>query len=634
MARENAPAAVTRFIFSNLSDIEKQLLQTMALFRHPVSMEALIAVTRFCHPITGIDEEEYWSAHLEKTMAKPVLKTLYPPQEVLQHIQNRESEAETFKPWFELYRQIRKVIYNKLPRSERDRLHNLLQDFYMSERQKAPDERLIHINSRALLAEARFHSQSARKRTETKLAEDSSEFMAGDTSTDEAAESASAESDDRLESKAYLYRHVKPLSKEAYLSLDDYKNIDIPGSAIEASGEHADESIWDDVPLSEEERALLFGDDSKPEPIALPPETLPESLRVKPAPADAEPLPPELNRRQSLEAIAETFYTQNPVDDTERQIQKQLAQAVAERNKPLLAQLLLKLAEYRTSRGLYHSAEECLDKVLALEPSIEAALTADIHRLRGAIKQETYRHNEAISELRQALKYLGMLNVPDGEKQGSVYQDLAEIYAYRNQHAEAIAAFEKAIEAFGSALSETPEKSRMHLAECHFQLAGVYDDEGKPEEALVHYQKSLAIDQELLHEESCAATLANMGHVYASLGKTEEAVNCFRDSLGLDQKTGNPEGQIRTLDSLAKLQPEKAEQYYQQSLAVAMTEKNPLWQASVYLKLGNVYYRDDRIEDALSQYQRALSSGQHELSEESLSLLHSKIQEVERVLSR
>ncbi|WP_231395470.1 tetratricopeptide repeat protein, partial [Dolichospermum circinale] len=56
------------------------------------------------------------------------------------------------------------------------------------------------------------------------------------------------------------------------------------------------------------------------------------------------------------------------------------------------------------------------------------------------------------------------------------------------------------------------------------QLAGIYADTGKIEEAIAHYQQSLEIKESIGNVQGKAATLHQLAGIYANTGKIEEAI--------------------------------------------------------------------------------------------------------------
>jgi len=58
----------------------------------------------------------------------------------------------------------------------------------------------------------------------------------------------------------------------------------------------------------------------------------------------------------------------------------------------------------------------------------------------------------------------------------------------------------------------------------------VYQDWGKPEQALEYYQQALKIDEELKDIRGKATRLNNIGGVYQDWGKPEQALEYYQQS--------------------------------------------------------------------------------------------------------
>ncbi len=621
-------APIIRAICRQLSDVELKTIQTLALVRHPVSFQVAMAMTRFCHPqFSGVAEEGF--VPLDESLMKPFLKMIYPPQEVLEHVRTREEKARKFEPWYEFYHEVKKVLYHTLPEAERIRIHGLLQDFYLAEKKKEAEERLSGLKNKSLFAEAKFHGQMTRSRKSSKV-----------------SRLEDLETGNWMGSKAYLYQSTRPLSQERTFTLDDYRQVSLPGEP-EAGDPESEFRAW--VSAYEEGSDAGFDEGT----LELTPEEKKLLTGGVPSPGDRvdtfHPTPGELiplraqapeDTTQTLQALADAVYEEpgksmETVDPMERAIQQKLATAVANLQKPQLGQYLLELAQYRISKGLYERAEECLEKALSLKKEMATSVLAEIYRLQGTIHKELYRHNSAVIALMHAAEYLEQLpeSAPADfiEKRAEVYQDLAEIYAYRKQPDQAGQYFLKALTSYQAA------GIQHNQSEIYFKLGNLADDQNHPEEAIQYYQKSLELDKQQGNHDSCAAALANMGIIYEELGQEDRAIACFQDSLGFDKRANNWEGQIKNLESLATLFARRqhyaqASECHLQALNLAIREENKIWQARIYLHMGELALEQEAWQTAMHSFQAARSSGADELSSRSLNLIEAKIQEVQRVL--
>ena len=66
----------------------------------------------------------------------------------------------------------------------------------------------------------------------------------------------------------------------------------------------------------------------------------------------------------------------------------------------------------------------------------------------------------------------------------------------------------------------------MDEAEREYEIGGEHDSAGRPEEALVHYERALALG---LREELVSRLFVQMGSTLRNLGRNEEAIALFED---------------------------------------------------------------------------------------------------------
>ena len=66
----------------------------------------------------------------------------------------------------------------------------------------------------------------------------------------------------------------------------------------------------------------------------------------------------------------------------------------------------------------------------------------------------------------------------------------------------------------------------MDEAEREYEIGGEHDSAGRPEEALVHYERALALG---LREELVSRLFVQMGSTLRNLGRNDEAIALFED---------------------------------------------------------------------------------------------------------
>ncbi len=653
--------ALARLIYARLPDQHRKLIQVLALLRHPINAKSLQAMASICYPILGPSRLDADTVEdiLEHSLIRSILKINYPPQEVLAHIRHHRKgkQDKKFKPWYELYHVVKRALYQGLPPEERERLHSALQDFYLREKSHEPESRVVRIKNRALLSEAKFHGSAARGRKSSRTA----------ITPPSQTETVEDWSETGVSSKAYLYRHVKPLaSQQRFTSLEDYRNIQLPASMMgdeaetsldgptfleltQASNSDTQPSFQDTLAgleLSDEEKNLLHetsppGDKSSKtnnenllaQAQQAEPDTTPST------PPTAENTPSSQNTTPDLHHLTNELMTDaHEPDEQEKAIQKRLTAAVAARDKIAMVRELLELARYRAGHGQYEAAAQCLEKALSLKAETNKAVLAELYRLNGSVNKETYHHNAAMASLAKAAVYIKRLMYEDDTvdaawmgRLGEVYQNMGEIQAYRKQYNEAVESFNQSLHWYQSA------DDNLRQAEIYFQLADLYDERKDSQNAILYYEKTLALDEANGCQLSAASTLANLGNLYYEDERYTEALDCFQRSLTYDRAVQNLEGQLNTLERIVNIHAEQenwplAEHACQKGLSMAVQEGLNIWKASFYMKLGRLSAMRQHWPQALTQYELARSIGEQELSSNSLAWIDEKISEAKSMV--
>jgi len=640
-------AELIRYIYQRLPEQHRRIFQVLAFLRHPVNARSLLSIMAVCYPVLGPSGLELATLEdmLEHSMLKVVLKIIYPPQEVLSHIRNRrkqgtgEAAEKKFKPWYELYHTVKRILYASLKQEERERVHAILQNLYLKEKGLEPAIRMLRLKSRALIAEAKYHGSAARER---KL--NAATLSLGvDLSVDS------------LASKTYGSRRTAP---DMPLTLEDYKSVklpdglDLPDEAEtsltgptfkELLSHSADqlsvEDYLDSLAPNDAEESLLDSEAGADVELSQP--SLEDEASEKPAaeansrkksPASAK------DSSVSLYSFTQAILAEPNTDDQEQSIRQRLAMALQTGDHPAMAKELVGLARCRAGNGNYESACQCLERALSLKAETSKSLLAEIHQLLGSVHKETYHHNAAVGILSKAAVQIRRLMYEDDtvnavwlSRLGKVYQDLGEIYAYRQQTELALEAFNQSLRWYQSADDET------RIAQVYFQLAGLYDDANEPDLAIQNYLQALKRDEAQGNKLSMASALANLGYLYRDSGRLKEAVESFQRSLKLDQEVGNAEGQLNTMDVLAGLylghqKWERSESMIRQGLALAIHENAGYWKANFYMRLGQFYELQKNWKQALQHFLLAQDSGTQELSSQSLEWLEQKITEMQTAL--
>ncbi|MGE0201731.1 MAG: tetratricopeptide repeat protein [Candidatus Melainabacteria bacterium] len=668
---EASPVAVVlACIGHSLSPVERKLLCILTLVRHPVDSHTLMTMARRAFPNEADLFDPRWrtgDALTENGMLRPVVRQMVPPQAVLDLLHQRQLQraqspfqltpsgnAPSFQPAYEIYDLARKTYYRQLSEFEQHRLHGVLYDFYLQEREKPERDRISGLKTTALIQETRFHAQRGRIRREnnpvpltpTTLPFAASQGFAatgwgvpptpGYDARDTGHEAAYTHDDEDLaEAMAGFGEPVPPFpsgSAPGHPVLRAWP-ADAPAQPQGYPESHS-EGHW-----SPEELALLWGRESNGERDAGAP---PPSERPEDQTPDYPAAAPQAAEPQTTS-----------VSDTEKAIQQRLAAAAATHHPAEMLRQLEALGAHRMDLGDYDRAEESFKKALTLLSKIPPGELTENERLTrtlsvrqqlGACFHQTHRDHDARLCLTQVVGSADAgLSSLNGDGQRAVifaHRDLASLADRRGEAGVAVTHYRAALNALAQNREPTAAWREGLAAELEFRLAAVLEDADRWPEALEAYQASFDLDQAAGNAASCAATRANMAGLLHRMGRTEDALNMLQEALQWDQRAGNREGQWQTLLTLGRWQAQRGDfrqalQIYNQALALALAESNALWQANLYLKRGDLYMSLRDWDNALRAFQAADSlsrSGQVELSEDSNQTIRERLEEVSHVI--
>ncbi|CAF1138424.1 unnamed protein product [Adineta steineri] len=243
-------------------------------------------------------------------------------------------------------------------------------------------------------------------------------------------------------------------------------------------------------------------------------------------------------------------------------------------------------------------------------------------------------------ELHRLTDYIRQQNSPDEEgwyKLGMVLCNMGQ--------------FDKAEDIYYILLDET--KHDKNKSRIYHQLGGIKDDQGKYEEALTFYEKSLAICQKTLppNHPVLAASYNNIGSVHGKMGDYPKALSYFEKDLEISQQSLPPNhpdlassyGNIGLVHAKtgnypkALLSHKKAFEIKQQSLPPNHPDL-----ASSYGNIGAAHDSMGNYPKALSYYKKALEIQQQSLppnhpdlatSYNNIGLVHAKTGNYRKALS-
>ena len=154
----------------------------------------------------------------------------------------------------------------------------------------------------------------------------------------------------------------------------------------------------------------------------------------------------------------------------------------------------------------------------------------------------------------------------------------------------------------------------------HLNMASDFTEQGRLREALAHYRGVLAIaakarprDRTPLLRGLCADVHNNMGLIFQSQGKTDAAVEAFREALAADPRhtrarysLGNWASERGDWAEAAKHFQVMAEQLEEEIDQDRPPDERRLPLAEAHRRLGEVFWKLGKIEQAIPHYRRAI----------------------------
>ena len=162
------------------------------------------------------------------------------------------------------------------------------------------------------------------------------------------------------------------------------------------------------------------------------------------------------------------------------------------------------------------------------------------------------------------------------------HSNLGEALHQKNRDQEAIQEFERALE-----IDPT-------LIQGHYCLGNILTERGQFEAAIAHYRKALEIKPQF------ALPLNNLANALDAIGKVDEAIYYYREAIRQQPEGVDAYFNLGNVLAQKKGQLDEAIRYWQKALKL-----NPA-HAMAHLHLGIVFLRQERRNEAISEFRQAL----------------------------
>lgn len=189
----------------------------------------------------------------------------------------------------------------------------------------------------------------------------------------------------------------------------------------------------------------------------------------------------------------------------------QLAWKYEDRNT--VAEMLFRQGVMLRRAGRYGEATKSLLNAKSdFEQLGESKNIGDVELELGIVHDQTRAYDEALKYYQRSLSMY--LNIGDKNRTSRAYQMLGANFYNREE-------FQKSIEYFLK--SSELITNRKNLSACFGNIASCYVRLGRFEQALIYYQRSLAIKEDYDDKPGMAIAHSNIGNCYSELGIYEEA---------------------------------------------------------------------------------------------------------------
>ena len=167
------------------------------------------------------------------------------------------------------------------------------------------------------------------------------------------------------------------------------------------------------------------------------------------------------------------------------------------------------------------------------------------------------------------------------------------------------------------------------LAELYFKAAVVADEMNETETAVNYYKKCIGIEK---NNQNLSSAYANMALIFDESGYAELAEKYYLKSLEIDSLVKNYNGMYLSSMKLAELNkkksPDKALEFYERAADYAGILKEPFYQASTMIEMGDFYAFKNMFKYALKNYFMALDIAKLKSSSDNLVRIEKRIEDI------
>ena len=155
-------------------------------------------------------------------------------------------------------------------------------------------------------------------------------------------------------------------------------------------------------------------------------------------------------------------------------------------------------------------------------------------------------------------------------------------------------------------LDENPDQNKFR-AELLGHLGRLHDAIGNLDNALKHYEQSLAIQQEIGDKSGEGTTLNNISQIYDARDDYDTALKYLKQSLAIRQEIGDKSGEGTTLNNISQIYDARGDydtalKYLKQSLAIQREIGDIAGLCATLFNIGHIHYQNKEIPQSLQAW--------------------------------
>ncbi|MEL6867218.1 MAG: tetratricopeptide repeat protein, partial [Bacteroidota bacterium] len=183
-----------------------------------------------------------------------------------------------------------------------------------------------------------------------------------------------------------------------------------------------------------------------------------------------------------------------------------------------------------------------------------------------------------------------------------IYRKMGFIYQDNNLPADALKAFERALEIAEDKFTSDPERFTIYI-----DLAAIHRKLGNYKTAKDHYQKAIDLSKESSNLEIVSFGYSGLGSLYNTIGDHDKAIEYYLKSLEISEVRNFKDGVVKTLREIAHTHTERTDddlalQTMERAYLLSAELKDTLAIGELLLDYGQIYLNGGYMDEALEKF--------------------------------